>query len=139
MLTIRITPGSPVPIYQQITTQVRHAASTGAVAEGEFLPSVRSLAEQLLINPNTVAKAYAELSKDGVIESLPGRGVAIAARRAGMGLTRAERQRRIDPAVTQLVHDAIAMDLTPDDVQAMLERKWKSLELEATKSRREAS
>ena len=121
MLTIRITPGSPVPIYQQITTQVRHAASTGAVAEGEFLPSVRSLAEQLLI------------------ESLPGRGVAIAARRAGMGLTRAERQRRIDPAVTQLVHDAIAMDLTPDDVQAMLERKWKSLELEATKSRREAS
>jgi GntR family transcriptional regulator len=130
MLNIRITPGSSAPIYQQITTQVRHAVATGAVGEGELLPSVRALAEQLLINPNTVAKAYADLSKDGIIESLPGKGVAIAPRRAGMGLTRAERLRRLDPAVTQLLHDAVALDLSPEDVRAILDKKWKALELE---------
>jgi GntR family transcriptional regulator len=133
MLTIRITPGSPAPIYQQITTQVRHAVATGTVQEGDLLPSVRALAEQLLINPNTVAKAYADLSKDGLIESQPGKGLAIAPRRAGMGLTRAERTRRLDPAITQLLHDAIALDLSPDDVRAMLDKKWKALELEAGK------
>ncbi len=131
MLSIRITPGSPAPIYQQITTQVRHAVATGAVAEGELLPSVRALAEQLLINPNTVAKAYADLSKDGLLETVPGKGLAIAPRRAGMGLTRAERVRRLDPVVTQLLHDAIALDLSPDDVQSLLEKKWKALEANA--------
>jgi GntR family transcriptional regulator len=133
MLNIRITPGSTAPIYQQITTQVRHAVATGSIAEGELLPSVRALAEQLLINPNTVAKAYADLSKDGLIESLPGKGVAVAPRRAGMGLTRAERVRRLDPAITQLIHDAVALDLTPDEVRVILEKKWKALEVEAEK------
>src|SRR3954470_11236076 len=129
MLNIRITPGSTAPIYQQITTQVRHAVATGAIAEGELLPSVRALAELLLINPNTVAKAYADLSKDGLVESIPGKGLAIAPRRAGMGLTRAERLRRLDPAVTQLIHDAVALDLTPDDVRVILDKKWKALEV----------
>ena len=131
MLNIRITPGSTAPIYQQITTQVRHAVATGAIGEGELLPSVRALAEQLLINPNTVAKAYTDLSRDGLVEALPGKGLVVAPRRTGMGLTRAERLRRLDPAVTQLVHDAIALDLTSEDVRAILERKWKALELEA--------
>ena len=134
MLNIRITPGSTAPIYQQITTQVRHAVATGAIIEGELLPSVRALAEQLLINPNTVAKAYADLSKDGLVESLPGKGLAVAPRRAGMGLTRNERMRRLDPVLTQLIHDAIALDLTSGDVRAILERKWKALEVDAEKA-----
>src|SRR5690348_6968833 len=134
MLAIRITPGSPTPIYQQIVTQVRHAVVTGAVAEGELLPSVRALAEQLLINANTVAKAYAEISRDGLVEAQPGKGLAVMPRRAGMGLTKAERLRRLDPVVTQLLHDAIALDLTPEEVRAMLEKKWKALEVDAGRS-----
>src|SRR3954470_15948861 len=122
MFSFRITPGSPAPIYQQITSQVRRAIGAGLLAEGELLPSVRALAEQLLINPNTVAKAYADLSKDGLVEALPGKGLAVAPRRAGMGLTRTERLRRLDPALTQLIHDAIALDLTTDDVRAILDR-----------------
>jgi GntR family transcriptional regulator len=128
MWSLRITPGSPAPIYQQIVSQVRHAIVTDAVARGELLPSVRALAEQLLINPNTVAKAYAELSRDGLLETLPGRGLAVAARRAGMGLTRPERLRRIDPLVTHLLHEAVALELTADDVRELFARKWKSLE-----------
>jgi GntR family transcriptional regulator len=128
MWSLRITPGSPAPIYQQIVSQVRHAIVTAAVLEGDLLPSVRALAEQLLINPNTVAKAYGELSKDGLVETLPGRGLAVAARRAGLGLTRAERLRRIDPLVTQLLHEAVALELSADDVRDLFAKKWKSLE-----------
>ena len=128
MLTIRITPGSVTPIYQQITTQIRQALSSGVAQEAELLPSVRALAELLLINPNTVAKAYAELSRDGLLESIPGKGLAIAPRRAGMGLTKSERLRRIDPPLTRLLHEAIALELSQDDLTALLERKWKALE-----------
>ncbi|HVS69699.1 MAG TPA: GntR family transcriptional regulator [Phycisphaerae bacterium] len=127
MLTIRITPGSPAPLYTQIVTQVRTAIASGAIQTGELLPSVRSLADQLLINANTVAKAYNELSRDGLIETLPGRGLAIAPRRPGLGLTKAERLRRIDPPLTQLLHEAIALELSPDDLHDLLAKKWKSL------------
>ncbi|HEY4328300.1 MAG TPA: GntR family transcriptional regulator [Phycisphaerae bacterium] len=128
MLQLRITTGSAVPIYQQIVTQVRHAIAMGGVEEGALLPSVRALAEQLLINPNTVAKAYGDLSKDGLVEAVPGKGLAVAARRAGMGLTRSERLRRIEPAVTQLMHDAIALDLSAEDLRELLEKNWKGLD-----------
>jgi GntR family transcriptional regulator len=128
MWSLKITPGSPTPIYQQIVSQVRHAIISGTVGAGELLPSVRSLAEQLLINPNTVAKAYGDLSKDGLVEALPGRGLAVTERRAGMGLTPSERLRRIDPLVEQLMHEAVALELTPGDVQELLEKKWKALE-----------
>jgi GntR family transcriptional regulator len=89
---------------------------------------VRVLAEQLLINPNTVAKAYAELSRDGLVEAIPGKGLAVTPRRAGLGLTRAERLRRVDPIVTQLVHEAVGLELGAEDLQGLLERKWKALE-----------
>ena len=128
MLTVRITPGSPAPIYQQITSQVRRAIVAGAVGEGELLPSVRALAEQLLINPNTVAKAYADLSRDGLVKAMAGKGLVVAARRAGMGLTRAERLRRIDPLVEQLLHEAIGLELSAEDLQELLAKRWKALE-----------
>ena len=135
MWSLHITTSSSAPIYQQIVSQVRHAIVAGSVTPGDILPSVRALAEQLLINPNTVAKAYADLSKDGLIEALPGRGLAVAPRRAGMGLTHPERLRRIDAAVTQLMHDAIALELSPDDVHEVLERKWKALAGSAVEAR----
>src|SRR5881628_896422 len=62
------------PAYLQLIDQVRHAAASGALREGEALPSLRPLAEELRINRNTVAKAYAELESQGVIETVPGKG-----------------------------------------------------------------
>ena len=62
------------PVYLQLIDQVRHAAASGALRAGEALPSLRPLAEELRINRNTVAKAYAELESQGVIETLPGKG-----------------------------------------------------------------
>jgi GntR family transcriptional regulator len=65
------------PVYLQLVDQVRYAAAAGALRPGESLPSIRPLAEQLRVNRNTVAKAYAELEGQGIIETLPGKGCFI--------------------------------------------------------------
>jgi GntR family transcriptional regulator len=62
------------PVYLQLVDQVRYAAASGALRPGEPLPAIRPLAESLRLNRNTIAKAYAELERQGVIESLPGKG-----------------------------------------------------------------
>src|SRR6266540_4808065 len=62
------------PVYLQLIDQIRHAAASGALREGEALPSLRPLAEELRLNRNTIAKAYAELESQGIIETLPGKG-----------------------------------------------------------------
>src|SRR5580765_2237178 len=62
------------PVYLQIVDQIRSAAAAGAIKAGEPLPSIRPLAEELRVNRNTVAKAYAELEGQGVIETIPGKG-----------------------------------------------------------------
>lgn len=62
------------PVYLQLVDQIRYAAASGALRAGEPLPSIRPLAEELRVNRNTVAKAYAELESQGVIETVPGKG-----------------------------------------------------------------
>ena len=67
------------PVYLQLVDQIRYAAASGAFRPGEALPSIRPLAEELRVNRNTVAKAYAELESQGVIETLPGKGCFLKA------------------------------------------------------------
>lgn len=74
-------PSSGVPAYRQLIDQVRHAVETGALRPGEQLPGTRKVAEDLVMNPNTVAKAYQELEHQGVIEMRKGLGAFVA--RAG--------------------------------------------------------
>ena len=76
---LRLNPSSGVPIYLQLIEQVKHAIETGALRAGEQLPGIRPLAERLVINPNTVAKAYRELEHDGVIELRHGAGAFVSA------------------------------------------------------------
>src|SRR2546422_11520558 len=78
MLLLRPTRSSGVPIYLQLIEQVKHAIETGALRPGEQLPGIRPLAEELVINPNTVAKAYRELEHDGVIELRHGAGAFVS-------------------------------------------------------------
>jgi GntR family transcriptional regulator len=81
-MLFRPNPSSGVPIYLQLMEQVKHAIETGALRPGEQLPGIRPLAEELVINPNTVAKAYRELEHEGVIELRHGAG-AFASGNAG--------------------------------------------------------
>ena len=77
-MLLRPNPSSGVPIYLQLMEQVKHAIETGALRAGEQLPAMRPLAEQLVINPNTVAKAYRELEHEGVIELRHGAGAFVS-------------------------------------------------------------
>jgi GntR family transcriptional regulator len=77
-MLFRPNPALGVPIYLQLMEQIKHAIETGALREGEQLPGIRPLAEQLVINPNTVAKAYRELEHEGVIELRQGAGAFVS-------------------------------------------------------------
>src|ERR687888_2781938 len=86
-MLLRPNTSSGVPIYLQIMEQVKHAVETGALRSGEQLPGIRPLAEELVINPNTVAKAYRELEHEGVIELRHGAGAFVSGNAAAKKLT----------------------------------------------------
>ncbi len=94
------------PVYLQLVDQVRYAAASGALRPGDPLPSIRPLAEELRLNRNTIAKAYAELESQGVIESLPGKGCFV--RENNTPFTRQAREnlllKEIDEAVVTAHH-----------------------------------
>src|SRR5213082_2853276 len=75
---LKPNPSSGVPIYLQLMEQVKHSIETGALRPGEQLPGIRPVAEELVINPNTVAKAYRELEHEGVIELRHGAGAFVS-------------------------------------------------------------
>src|SRR3954468_13580896 len=86
-ILLRPNPTSGVPIYLQLMEQVKHAIETGSIRAGEQLPGIRPLAEELVINPNTVAKAYRELEHEGIIELRHGAGAFVSTNARSRKLT----------------------------------------------------
>jgi GntR family transcriptional regulator len=123
---IRITTGAGTPIYRQIVDQVRLAVATDELPAGHAMPSVRGLADQLLINFNTVAKAYAELVRDGVLESLQGKGFFVAPKR--QIYSRAERLRRLRQAAEDFIHQAVFLDFTAEEIRSAVDEKLTALD-----------
>jgi GntR family transcriptional regulator len=123
---INITTGSGTPIYRQIVDQVRLAVATGTLPAGHAMPSVRSLAEQLLLNANTVAKAYGELVRDGVLESQQSLGFFVAEKR--QIYSKAERLRRLRLAVDTFMHEAVFLDFTAEEIRSAVEEKLAALD-----------
>lgn len=113
-MQINIVPGSPQSIYRQITDQIRRLVATEKMALGDAVPSVRQLAKELVINPNTVAKAYAELVRDGVLESHQGRGYFVARRKNIF--SKAERLRRLDEALDAVISEGITLDFSAEEI-----------------------
>jgi GntR family transcriptional regulator len=107
-LMLQIATGDARPINRQITDGVKRLIAAGELAVGAALPSVRALATQLGINPNTVAKAYAELAADGWLDTRAGLGAFVAQPR--QRLSAAERERRLTDAVERFVGDVIGLD-----------------------------
>jgi GntR family transcriptional regulator len=125
-INLNINTGSNTPIYKQITDQVRLAVASGRLAVDDQLPSIRALAERLVINPNTVARAYADLMRDGLIESRAGRGVFITRKRKVF--TREEGWRRLEPLIDAAIGEAMTMDFTHQELREAFEKKlgqWK--------------
>ena len=124
-LMIQIATGDARPIGRQIVDAVRMKIATAELVQGDQLPSVRGLAQQLMVNPNTVAKAYAELSAEGWLESRQGKGLYVAAMR--QRLSDDERERRLDDAIGRFVNDVIPLGFPADDVQARVAREFQQL------------
>jgi len=125
-LGFSISPASDVPIFRQIMHQIQRAVAARALRVGEQLPAVRSLAESLVINPNTVARAYQELIREGLLESRSGRGVFVAERR--QVFSEAEQTRRLRHLAEQLCQEATLLGAPWAEVSSLLETTWKDLQ-----------
>jgi GntR family transcriptional regulator len=119
MLILKPNPASGVPIYLQVIEQVKHAIATGAVRPGEQLPGIRPLAEELVINPNTVAKAYRELEHEGVIELRQGAGAFVSGN--GPSKQDAEKLRAAQAAVAAAVERLRAQGVADNDIRRLFE------------------
>jgi GntR family transcriptional regulator len=118
-MLFRPNPASGVPIYLQLMEQVKHAVETGALRPGEQLPGIRRLSEKLVINPNTVAKAYRELEHEGIVELRQGAGAFVA---AGVGTqAQAEKFRGATAIVAAALKRLRAHGLTDEEIRRLLE------------------
>ncbi len=125
---INVTTGAGTPIYRQIIDQVRLGVATGALVPGQAMPSVRSLAERLVVNANTVVKAYAELVRDGVLEAQQGMGFFVAEKR--QIYSKAERLRRLRLAVDDFIHEAVFLDFSAEEIRKVVDEKLTELDWE---------
>ena len=116
-----VDPRSGVPIYLQIVEQVKRSVALGVLAPGEQLPTVKQLAADLIVNANTIARAYRELERDQVIETMPGRGSFIAGKGTIAGAKRAVAD-VADQALIQAVREAKSMGLKRNELKALFER-----------------
>ena len=121
----RPNPALGVPIYLQLMEQVKHAIETGALRAGDQLPGIRPLAEELVINPNTVAKAYRELEHEGVIELRHGAGAFVAnhARAKKLG----DKLRAAQPAIATAIQKLRASGLTDEEIRRLFEAELAGL------------
>ena len=112
-------PSSGVPIYVQLKEQIRHAIETGALSPGDQLPGVRTLAETLVVNPNTVIRVYRELEQEGALEIRHGLGAFIANRRRSSH--RSERMRDAQQLVGELIEKLQDKGLGEAEIRRLVE------------------
>ena len=116
---MRLSPTSGTPLYVQLVERLKHSIATGSIKAGEQLPSVRRMAEDLVINPNTVVRAYRDLESEGLVELRHGSGVFVCESVAG----RASVMRRAEPIVRTAVDRLESLDLTEDEIRRLLENE----------------
>jgi GntR family transcriptional regulator len=127
-MIIKPNPSLGVPIYLQLVGQVKHAIETGALRPGEQLPSIRPLAEELVINVNTVAKAYRELEREGVVELKHGAGAFVADRGRGRP-GGAEKFRAAQTLVADTVEQLRKRGLDDDEIRRLFEAELAGLKV----------
>jgi len=113
-MQLHISTGDGVPIYLQIANQVKHLLASGRLAPGDEIPPIRVLARQLLINPNTVARAYLELEREGVVQKRHGSGTYISD--AGSPLGRKERLKILSGRIDALLAEASNLRIEPAEL-----------------------
>jgi GntR family transcriptional regulator len=116
---LRLSAADPRSIGKQITDGIRRLIAGGELTVGAQLPSVRGLAKQLTVNPNTIARAYGELTSEGWLDSHQGLGLFVATPRRR--LSDSERERRLDMAIDGFAAEVVGLDYSTDEILERLE------------------
>jgi GntR family transcriptional regulator len=124
-MQIHISAADGVPIYIQIVNQVKHLVGSGRLSPGEEIPPIRVLAEKLLINPNTVARAYLELERAGVVTKRHGSGTFVS--ESPSPLSRREKFKVLNQRADALLVEAGHLDIELDEVIAVVHERYEAI------------
>ena len=125
-MQIHITTSDGVPIYQQVVNQIKFLIASGRLNSGDELPPIRVLATQLVINPNTVARAYRELETAGIVEKRRTAGTYVSEQ--GSPLARRERVKILAERIDTLLAEAIHMGVSIDDVMKLVQQRHNAIQ-----------
>ncbi len=120
-MLLRINQSSGIPLYQQLMEQVKHAVETGALRAGDQLPTIRKLSEDLVMNPNTVARAYRELEHEGIIELRHGSGAFISSLAGWKGAWKSGLTKKAQAIVQAAVEKLVAQGLSAEEIRRLVE------------------
>lgn len=122
MILLDLSPGEERPIYGQIADRMKFAVAGGVLRPGDLAPSVRELAKQLLVNPNTVARAYRDLQAEGLFESVRGMGVQVA--EGAVERCRAARREIVRRRLRRAIDEARQSRMDPSEIEAIFREEW---------------
>jgi len=120
-MALYIDTASRLPIYQQLAQQIREGIARGELQPDEALPSVRQLSRDLVVNPNTVARAFQELERAGIVT--PRRGLGMEVTAEAPGLCRARRQEIVRERIRAALREAASSALTPDQIRKIVDEE----------------
>lgn len=120
-----IDAGNGIPIYEQIERQVKFSVANGSLLVGERVPSVRDLATQTAVNVNTVSRAYRDLQQQGVLSSIRGTGLVVAA--AATEICQQDRLEMIRERLRSVLQEALQNRISVDEIQTLLNEEWTQL------------
>jgi len=130
-MQLHLSPNDGLPIYRQIVNQVKYLVAAGRLAPGEELPPIRTLAEQLVVNPNTVARAYLELERAGIVNKRHGSGTYVSD--SGSPLKRAERRRVLSERIDALLAEARHLQVELEEVVQLINERARAMQPEESK------
>jgi GntR family transcriptional regulator len=122
MIIVDLNSGDDRPIYGQIADRVKFAVAGGVLRPGDLVPSVRELSKQLVVNPNTVARAYRDLQIEGLLESVRGMGMQVAD--GAVERCRSARREMIRQRLRQAIEEARQSKMDPAEIEAILREEW---------------
>ena len=122
-LFFEINARNGVPVYEQVARQIVSAVASGGLESGQMIPSVREMAKELAINPNTVARAYRQLQDEAILETVRGSGIAVSA--GAKQKCRTKRSKIIRGRIADVMEEARQSQLTDDEIMKMIQAELK--------------
>jgi GntR family transcriptional regulator len=135
-MQIHISTSDGVPIYQQVVNQIKYLVAAGRLTAGDELPAIRTLADSLVVNPNTIARAYRELETAGIVEKRRTAGTYVSEN--GSPLARRERMKILTERVDTLLAESTNLNVPLEDVIKLVHQRYSAIHSSRTKENQDA-